>query len=274
MTDSTEAIQKALDSGKSCIFFGSGHYLVNGPVFVPASVKLIDFMFCDLFAGEDLKAGKHKAFIVIDGESEQPLCMENLYTFEQFCGHFRFIYHKACRELRMRDLHTQAAALYVGGHHNANVYSDNCVCTTGSYSMSTILSRGTEDDYYTEIPFEFHGQRVLAYNMNPERADLEVLNDGGDVTLYCLKTEGPGTAAKTVNGGITRIYNNSSAIGNAAAKNPLFSDDESSTTLVYGGSAFGLGSDPSQEFRRIYEKAGQPDILRGEGNPYTFDINI
>jgi hypothetical protein len=184
VTDSTEAIQKALDSGKPYIFFGSGHYLVNGQVKVPATVKLIDFMFCDLFVGEALQRGDFSSFLLIDEESSEPLCLERMYAFEQFCGHMRFIDHKANRELRMRDLVTQAAAMYVGGKHNAKVYVDNCSCTTGSYSMSTILARaGKVDDYYTEIPFEFHGQRVLAYNFNPERANVEVLNDGGTAII-------------------------------------------------------------------------------------------
>ena len=81
-------------------------------------------------------------------------------------------------------------------------------------------------------------------------------------------------ALKTVNGGTSTVYINSSAIGNAEATHALFSDDATSLTKVYGGSAFGLGRDPSLEFRRIYEKEGQPDVLRGEGNPYPFDLNI
>ena len=275
VTDSTEAIQKALDSGKPYIFFGSGHYLVNGQVKVPATVKLIDFMFGDLFAGEELQRGDFSSFLLIDEESSEPLCLEKMYAFEQFCGHMHLIDHRAKRELRMRDLVTQAAAMYVGGKHNAKVYVDNCFCTTGSYSMSTILARADKvDDYYTEIPFEFHGQRVLAYNFNPERANLEVLNDGGELTVYCLKTEGPGTASKTVNGGVTRIYNNSSAIGNVNATNPLFADDATSSTTVLGGSAFGLSREPHLEYRRIYEKEGQPDLIReGTANPYIFDLN-
>lgn len=275
VTDSTEAIQRAFNSGKPYIFFTGAHYLVNGRVSVPASVKLVDFMFCDFFSGDALKRGDFKSFLVIDEASDEPLCMERMYAFEQFCGHMRFVEHAAPRELRMRDLVTQASAMYVGGAHRSRVYIDNCFCTTGSYSMSTILAReGKTDDYYTEIPFEFHGQRVLAYNFNPERADLEVLNDGGELTAYCLKTEGPGTAVKTVNGGISNIYINSSAIGNADSTFPLFSDDATSRTMVLAGSAFGLGRDPSLEFRRIYEKEGQPDMLRGEGNPYAFDINF
>jgi hypothetical protein len=43
--------------------------------------------------------------------------------------------------------------------------------------------------------------------------------------------------------------------------------------VVYGGSAFGLGRDPSLEFRLIYEKDKKPVIMRGEGNPYQFDIS-
>lgn len=272
-TDASPAIQRALDSGKPYIFFGNGHYLVNQPIHVPTSVKLIDFMFCDLFASEALQRGDYPALFVIDGESDEPLCMEHLYAFEQFCGHFRLINHACKRELRMRDLHTQTAAMYFNSVPGGTVYLDNCVCTTGSYCMSKLLSRqGMVDDYYTEIPFEFHGQRVLAYNLNPERANLEVLNDGSDLTIYGLKTEGPGTALKTVNGGVSRVFNNSTAIGNPESDYPMFSDDATSKTTVLGGSAFGLGREPALEFRRIYEKEGAPDVVRGEANPFLFDI--
>lgn len=275
VTDSAPYIQKALDSGKPYIFFGSGHYLVNSPVHVPASVKLIDFMFCDFFAGEALQRGDFSAFLIVDGETKDPLCLERLYTFEQFCGHFRFIEHASTRELRMRDLHTQAAAMYFNSVPGGMVYLDNCVCTTGSYSMSKTLSReGMVDDFYTEIPFEFHGQQVIAYNLNPERANLEVFNDGSDINIYGFKTEGPGTAIKTVNGGITRVFNNSSASGHPMSQYPLFSDDMSSKTIVIGGSAFGVRSEPQLEYRRIYAKEGAPDFIRGEGNPFLFDVNI
>ena len=274
VTDCAPYIQKALDSGKPYIFFGSGHYLVNSPVHVPASVKLIDFMFCDLFAGEALQRGDFGAFLVVDGETTEPLCLERLYAFEQFCGHFRFIEHACKRELRMRDLHTQATAMYYNTVAGGRVYTDNCVCTTGSYFMSISLARhGMVDDYYNEIPFEFHGQRVLSYNLNPERARLEVLNDASDLTVYGLKTEGPGTAIQTINGGVTRVFNNSSAIGSDQSTLPLFADDKASKTEVYGGLAFGIGQDPSLEFRRIYAKEGAPDLIRGEGNPFLFDLN-
>ncbi len=275
VTDASPAIQKALDSGKPYVFFGSGHYLVNTPVHVPASVKLIDFMFCDLFAGEALQRGDYPALFVIDGKTDEPLCMERLYAFEHFCGHFRLIDHASTRELRMRDLHTQTAAMYFNSVPGGTVFLDNCICTTGSYCMSKLLSReGMVDDFYTEIPFEFHGQRVLAYNLNPERANIEVLNDGSDLTVYGLKTEGPGAALKTLNGGISRVFNNSTAIGNPESDYPMFSDDATSKTTVLGASAFGLGREPAKEYRRIYAKEGKPDLLRtGETNPYLFDLN-
>lgn len=275
VTDASPYIQKALDSGKPYIFFGSGHYLVNSPVHVPATVKLIDFMFCDFFAGEALQRGDFPAFLIVDGETNVPLCIEHLYTFEQFFGHFRFIDHASIRELRMRDLHTQAVAMYFNSVPGGRVYLDNCACTTGSYSMSSyFLREGVTDDYYTEIPFEFHGQQVLAYNLNPERANMEVLNDGSELTIYGLKTEGPGTAVKTIEGGTTCVINSSSAIGNPMSQYPLYSDDENSKTVVVGGLVFGLGHEPELEFRRVYAKEGAPDFIRGEGNPFLFNLNL
>ena len=75
------------------------------------------------------------------------------------------------------------------------------------------------------IPYEFHGQNVVAYNLNPERADVEVLNDASTLKLYGFKVEGPGTAVLTKNGGITEVYGFSAGIGNAKAENALIFDD-------------------------------------------------
>lgn len=276
-TDCTQAIQAAFDSGREVVLFGSGHYLVNGKIFVPDTVRLVDFMFCDLFAGSELIDGKSDALFVINGESERPLHFEHLYTFEQFYGHFRFVCHAAKRTLVMKDIHTQAAAMYDNTVSGGKVYFDNCACTTGTYSMNTILDPTRPPEYCGMIPYEFHGQQVWAYNLNPERADLECLNDASDMTVFGLKVEGPGTAVKTVNGGETRVFVHTAGIGNPAAENALFEADGTSKTTVLGGSAFAmLGENVEQEYRRIFRKTSgneQVCLFRGKTNPFAFDIN-
>ncbi|MBO7519959.1 MAG: hypothetical protein J6T73_04190, partial [Clostridia bacterium] len=263
-TDCTAAIQEALDSGKETIYFTGGHYFVNGKITVPETVKKIDFMFCDFFAGEKLISGETDALFIIEGESESPLLFEHLYTFEQFYGHFRLICHAARRDLILKDIHTQTAATYFNTVGGSNVYLDNCAATVGTYSNDCIIGRkGYKPEYCHMIPFEFHGQKVTAWNLNPERADTEVLNDNSELVCYGFKVEGPGTAIKTVNGGKTEVYVFSCGIGDITAKNALFENKKSSVLLLVG-KVFGvcdtldynliLESDYGGKTKRIYKK--------------------
>ena len=239
-TDSTAAIQKAFNSGKEIILFSGGHYLVNGNITVPKTVKTIDFMFCDFFSGEELKCGNAGALFTVNEDSDHPLFIKNLYTFEQFYGHFRLICHAARRDIVLKDLHTQTAAMYFNTVAGSKVYLDNCACTVGTYSNDCIISRkGYTPEFCNMIPYEFHGQSVLAFNLNPERADTEVLNDNSRLTVYGFKVEGPGTAIKTVNGGNTAVFVFSCGIGDITAKNALFENTDSDVYL-FGGKIFGV----------------------------------
>lgn len=238
--DCTKAIQDAFNSGKEIIYFTGGHYFVNGNITIPKTVKKIDFMFCDFFSGEKLIKGEVPALFSVSEESDEPLFIENLYTFEQFYGHFRLLCHAAKRDLILKDLHTQTAAMYFNTVEGSNVYLDNCACTVGTYSNNCIIARkGYEPEFCDMIPYEFHGQKVIAWNLNPERADVEVLNDNSDFVCYGFKVEGPGTAIKTINGGKTKVFVFSCGIGDITAQNPLFENKDSSVLLL-NGKVFGV----------------------------------
>lgn len=73
VTDSTRAIQNAMNSGKSIILFGSGPYLITNTVKIPKSVKIIDFMYGNLAAGIDLITGEAEAMFDICEESDEAL---------------------------------------------------------------------------------------------------------------------------------------------------------------------------------------------------------
>ena len=239
-TDDTASIQRAFDSGKEMILFSGGHYLVNGNITVPKTVKRIDFMFCDFFAGENLITGKADALFTVNEDSDIPLIAEHLYTFEQFYGHFRLFCHAARRDLIFKDLHTQTAAMYYNIVPGSRVYLDDCACTVGTYSNDCIIGRiGFTPEFCGMIPYEFHGQSVAAFNLNPERADVEVLNDHSVLTVYGFKVEGPGTAIKTVNGGKTSVFVYSCGIGDITAKNALFENRDSELSLL-NGKIFGV----------------------------------
>ena len=233
-TDSTEAIQRAFNSGKSVIVFGSGHYLVNDEIKVPATVKTVDFMYTDLFSGDKLVHSQDGALFDVNEESEDIIFFENLYTFEQFHGFMRLIKHSAKRDLVMRNIHTQASATYFNTVGGSRVWLDNCAATTGTYAHNCVLTKETEfEDYSYVIPYEFHNQEVYAMQLNPERAHIELLNDNSDVLIDAYKIEGPGIAVKTINGGKTNIHICLAAIGYIHAENALF-DTIDSEFLIKG----------------------------------------
>lgn len=238
-TDSTAAIQAAMNSGKKVIMFGSGHYLVSGEITIPATVQTVDFMFCDFFSADELVNTRGGALFHINEDSDEMLFMENVYTFEQFYGHIRFIKHGAKRDLVMSDIHTQASATYFNTVQGSKVYLDNCASTVGTYSCNTIIARGTQPPYYSYvIPYEFHGQTVYGQQVNPERADVEMLNDGSKILMDGYKVEGPGFAVKTINGGTTELNIVSCGIGYRNAPNALF-QTEYARTKVVGANIFG-----------------------------------
>lgn len=276
-TDCTQAIQDAFNSGKPIILFGEGHYLINGEITIPKTVKTVDFMFCDLFAGDDIIDNKDIGVFNISEDSDEMLFLENLYAYDQFYGYFRLIKHNAKRDLCMSDLHTQAASMYFNTVEGSKVYIDNCACTTGTYCMDLILNiPGRKPVYSAVIPFEFHGQSVYARQFNPERANVEVLNDNSELLIDCFKVEGPGTALKVINGGRTQVNVFTAGIGKKDAEYVLF-DIEDSELFFFGGRMYGL--DEGSVYNKLFkDKKGNEEIVLSvndfvkESNPLAVSV--
>lgn len=191
-TDDTSAIRRAMNSGCSTVYFQPGTYLVNGPVDVPASVRRIDMAYCDLVAGGDLQKMTDSGFLRILAGKE-PLVIERLFAFELFFGEHYLIDHASKRTLVLKDLHTQIGAMYRNSVPGGKVFIEN-VATTDQFEPKRNC-------------FTFTGQKVWARQLNPERADPEVLNDGSTLWVLGFKTEGPGCAFRTTGGGSTEVLN-------------------------------------------------------------------
>lgn len=266
-TDCTDAIQAAMNSGKPIVLFGDGHYLINGEINIPETVKTVDFMFCDLFAGDAIIDRSDIGVFNITEDSKDMLFLENLYAYDQFHGMFRLIKHGAKRDLCMSDLHTQAASMYFNTVSGSKVYMDNCACTTGTYSTNLILSiPGRRPIYSAVIPYEFHGQTVYGRQVNPERADVEMLNDGSTILIDGLKVEGPGTALKSVNGGKNQINIFWAGIGKADAQNALFDMEDSELTFT-GGIMAGQKEDTAYNILFKDSKNGNEAVITSKDMP-------
>ncbi len=261
LTDCTAAIQNAMNSGAEIVYFNQGQYLITDEIRVPQSVRMIDFCFCDLVAGQKLREGSTLGAFVIDEDGDQPLFMANAFTWEKFYGMFHFVRHSAKRDLVLRDVHLQTACVYRNTVGGSRVFLENVACTTGDFSEWYFYRREDRVPIYSEnIPFEFHGQRVFARNINPERADLEILNDGGDLVILGVYCEGPGTVVKTVNGGRTEVMTFVAAAGADNPDKPIFVNENSDVSAVSGW-IFGAP--------RVY-----PTVVREFQNGVTRDLTF
>lgn len=222
ITDSTDAIQKALNSGKTYVYFGTGHYLVNGTVTVPETVRTIDFMYCDFYSGENFIQGNTDSFLKIIGKGENHLLLKNVFTWEKFYGKFRFINHAGTRTLVLRDLHTQCAGMYFNSVEGGKVFIENCACTMGGGEFCAIS------------PYAFMGQKVWCRQINPERGNVQILNDHSDLWILGMKTESsskPSVAVENVNGGRTEGFG---VCPNLGGKNvPLFINEDSDLSMFF-----------------------------------------
>ncbi len=194
--DDAPAIQKALDSGAAEILFEAGHYRLDRPVTIPATVRRIDFNFVDLVTGPNLAEMAGQGAFVIDGESDDPLFLESLFAWELWRGKHHTFDHAARRTVVIRDMHTQTSPLYINSVTGGRVFIDNICCTTGVIPGATGHGRAC---------VSFHGQEAWCRQLDPERGEPMVFNDGGRLWVLGTKTEDCGIAYHTINGGRTEV---------------------------------------------------------------------
>jgi len=218
LADDTKAIQRAMNSGRSTIYFQPGTYLINGPIDVPASVRRIDMMYCDLVAGGDLQNMTNSgAFRIREGS--EPLVIENLYAFELFFGAHYLIDHASTRTLVLKDLHTQDCAMYRNSVPGGRVFLENTAATNPFDQNHNC--------------FTFSGQKVWARQLNPERANPEVLNEGSSLWVLGFKTERGGCAFQTTRGGRTEVLNGIFNLWrHGEGTSPAIINDNSSVSVV------------------------------------------
>ncbi|MBT3295387.1 MAG: hypothetical protein HN919_03225 [Verrucomicrobia bacterium] len=207
INDDSPAIQRALDSGAADIRFEPGRYLMNSPVVVPGSVEHIDFGFCDLVAGIDLKQSDAEGFLIAGSDEAPPLFIERILAWEQWSGEHCTFTHASRRTVCFKDLHTQTLAFYRNSVPGGKVFFDNVASTTG-------VIPGTNG--HGRCPVSLKGQKVWARQLNPERGEPMILNDGSDLVLMGYKSEGMGIVVHTLNGGRTEILGGVVNTGNTA----------------------------------------------------------
>jgi len=264
INDDSPAIQAALNSGAAEIIFEPGRYLMNSPVVIPASVEHIDFNFCDLVSGVDLKQTDLEGF-VIGGNSDAtapPLFIERLIAWEHWCGEHCTFTHASRRTVCFKDMQTQTLQFYRNTVSGGKVFFDNVAATTGA-------KPGTHG--HGRCAIELKGQKVWARQLNPERGEPAILNDGGDLVLMGFKSEGRGIVVHTINGGRSEVLGGVVCFGKPESKAFVAEDSEmrvSTTTYGWGATSY-YGTAISDKGRETIE------IIKAEDLPLrAFDKSM
>ncbi len=190
-TDCTEAIRQAIATGKPVVWFQPGIYMIDDVIDLPATLKRLNFMKCDLGAGENLRLMHGKGAFRVAEEAEDPIIIEDLFAMEKLRGGMALVEHASTRTLVMSDIHMHFCAAYRNSVPGGKVFIENV------FAMN---------QFRPEIPvFDFKGQQVWARQINPERNNPEIRNDGGQLWIFGFKTEFHGTAFHTLNGGSTEV---------------------------------------------------------------------
>ena len=217
LTDDTRAIQAAMDTGKPVVYFQPGVYLINDTIRIGSEVQRVNFMYSDLVAGGELQTREGQGTFQVVGESDQPLLIEDLFAFERYFGAQSLIDHASRRTLILSDLHVQVGACYHNTVSGGKVFIEN-ICTTDQFPPFKNC-------------FSFTDQKVWARQLNPERADPEVLNDGSQLWVLGFKTEKSGTAFKTVAGGATEVLGGIFNICRSETSSPIIDTHDASVSV-------------------------------------------
>ena len=219
VTDDTAALQAAMNSGYPVVYLQPGRYKISAPVVIPETVEHFHCMYSDFVLDDALIQSKGEGVFRVVGETEKPLVIEKILAWEQCYGFVRFIRHDSTRTLYAKDIQTQTCAFYFNTVPGGKVFLENVACTSGNVK-------------YRSLPaFEFHGQTAWGHLMNPERAEIEVSNDGGTFWLMGFKTEGDGPLVDTRNGGYSEVLGGVMSIGRNHMK-PIVMNMDSNVSVI------------------------------------------
>jgi hypothetical protein len=261
--DDTKAIQKAMASGESTIYFpsckGEGRYVINRTIRVPGHVNRLVGMESTLHIGSGFRSKTGPVFVV-EGDTDEVLTIERIYGFaypaHQNYPNLVWIMHASSRPLVIKD----------------SMFGTIGVITYRSTSVAGPLF--VEDVSGGRWRFD-HRQDIWARQLNPENPDLEILNNGANLWILGLKTEIPSTNIVTKAGGRTELLGGLLYPGigyewlempkGISPECPAFINHEASHSLIYAVTAH---SDNANWQIQIKEtRDGETKLLKKKAAP-------
>ncbi|MCU0565071.1 MAG: glycoside hydrolase family 55 protein [Oculatellaceae cyanobacterium Prado106] len=178
--DDTAAIQRALSSGKSTVYFPRGNYIVSDTLRVDDSVSVINGMYSTFNIADPLQSHARSVFRFQQSQN-------HTVTLEKFWGNYG------------------GSRFYWVEHASAGtVVLRNFTVGSGKAYRNTGFGRLFVEDV-SAGDWVFDRQSVWIRQINPENPTTKITNTGGTVWIMGLKTEKEGTVLETRNGGRTEI---------------------------------------------------------------------
>lgn len=220
ITDDTEAVQKAVDSGKKVIFFTKPVYILNGSVRIPASVREICGCFSSLVRHK--KTIPSDEVFIVDDDSVEPIRFRRFihaggilieHRAERVVvGEDLFAYFNHCRDNAVKDgvafpLGAESDSTVWGvyrsnaaGGEKRQVFLNNCIMPMGKEVLKNVefYGRMLNSEHVCGGLYKFADSDGWIFGFKSENADIifaaennaRVEVSGGNLLLF-EKKEGP-----------------------------------------------------------------------------------
>lgn len=224
--DSSGAIQAAINSGATTVYFPTGVYLVSKTILVGGKVRML----------EGFNSSLNPAGAAFNlAENLIPLFKIEAGTADVTLDHFR---------LGAYNPHPAASAIFVQQDSGRPVVlRDSLIggqATTIAYQNT---SRGTGTLFVENVagqPWQIlFPQSVFARQINPEGNTTKITNQGGKLWILGLKTEGTGTNIETEEGGSAEVLGGLIyPVWKAPADSASFVVKDSRASFIYAVSSY------------------------------------
>ena len=228
--DSSTAVQRAIDSGATTIFF-PGFYVFEKPVIIRGKVRRV----LGTGAWIDYNRKSKPDFIVADGAAK-------VVVIEHFAPINGGIRIETNRTLVLRSIETEFT--YQG---KGKLFLEDIA--TGNVRLKA-------------------GQRMWARQLNVENEGTHLTNDGGQVWVHGYKTERGGTLLHTKSAGQSEIFGTFSYTTTAGKLAPMFVTEDASAFAFFNEICF--SGDPFVSLIRETRQGITKEYQRSEGGitPY------
>lgn len=236
--DDTDGIQKAIDSGKSTVYFPPGRYFASATLRVRGNVRRIMAMGAAISPGGTTfkdPNNPNPLFRIEDGTASD-VTIEHVYVINLYQkdlpqpGIIGFE-QATSRTLFLKDIGCCSIA------NNDQKYVFRNTSKAGNLFIEDVSAEGWH--------FE-HPQQVWARQLNPEGSREKIFNNGGKLWVLGLKTEGGNvnTVLHTTGGGVSELFGALLYVTGSVPPNAIaFINDNSRVALSYATISYGNNKD-------------------------------